>query len=62
MHFIYINKFTCVLHLDGVGATSGDEVVVVVLLVMVVVVVVLVVVFVVVVEYSFWCSGCDPFY
>ena len=46
-----MNKFNCVLPLDGDGATSGDEVVVVVLLVMVVVVVVLEVGFVVVVEY-----------
>ena len=52
LHFLYINTFNCVLHVDGGGATSGDKVMVVVVFVMVVMaVVVVVVVFVVVIGY-----------
>ena len=54
LHFLYINKFNCVLYVDGGGATSGDKFIVVVVFVMVVVVVALVVVvvlFVLVVGY-----------
>ena len=39
LHFFYINTFNCVLHKDGGGDTSSDEVVVEVVLVMVVMVV-----------------------